>query len=586
MKRQMKWAAASLICSLIIQCMPAAADQKTQEAFDAYLDRIYAQWISENPFQIHFYLEHPENYGIELSSYTLMDYSEYDEEAIEAYEKQQEEDLKELRSFDKTQLTRQQQILYDKLMVQIDLNEKYTDMFDFSSLIGGSNGIVNSLANDFQNYLFIEKKDVEEYLKFLQDIPNYIDYAIDYTNEYAEYDLVPSKYMLQVNSEAIDELVGKNTNVFIEGFEKKLDEAAFLSDEERADFKTKNKELVEQIVNPAFAKLKQQLSQWQETFDELEGFAEYAEGEDYYNYLIETYAGVSMDAEELFDYMYDKLDDCEERFSELLEDDEIYEGYMNSEYGFEKRTPSEILDALRVYTKENFAPIADPGYQVEELPTALRSDGVLAYYLTPQEDNDDINQICLNPDALGTDLGVLYETLAHEGYPGHLYFFNYVKQQGWHPINFFVSNIGFEEGWAEYAARLSLDSWGLDPDMMEVIFLDQEFSYLLMGLSDIGINYGGWTVDDVYDLWETYFYLDSAEDVRDVYDACMAEPGTILSYSIGYYQICDLEEEVKEMLGESFDHNEFVTELLSVGGASFDITRSYIMEWANEKLHG
>ena len=66
-------------------------------------------------FQIHFYLEHPENYGIELSSYTLMDYSEYDEAAIEAYEKQQEEDLKELRSFDKTQLTRQQQILYDKL---------------------------------------------------------------------------------------------------------------------------------------------------------------------------------------------------------------------------------------------------------------------------------------------------------------------------------------------------------------------------------------------------------------------------------------------------------------------------------------
>ena len=131
-------------------------------------------------------------------------------------------------------------------------------------------------------------------------------------------------------------LSGKNTNVFIEGFEKKLDEAAFLSDEERANSKAKNKELVEQIVNPAFAKLKQQLSQWQETFDEWEGFAEYAEGEDYYYYLIETYAGVSMDAEELFDYMYDKLDDCEERFSELLEDDEIYEGYMNSEYGFEK----------------------------------------------------------------------------------------------------------------------------------------------------------------------------------------------------------------------------------------------------------
>ena len=220
MKRQMKWAAASLICSLIIQCMPAAADQKTQEAFDAYLDRIYAQWISENPFQIHFYLEHPENYGIELSSYTLMDYSEYDKEAIEAYEKQQEEDLKELRSFDKTQLTRQQQILYDKLMVQIDLNEKYTDMFDFSSLIGGSNGIVNSLANDFQNYLFIEKKDVEEYLKFLQDIPNYIDYAIDYTNEYAEYDLVPSSICCRLIARQLMSLSAK-TQMFLLKVSKK-----------------------------------------------------------------------------------------------------------------------------------------------------------------------------------------------------------------------------------------------------------------------------------------------------------------------------------------------------------------------------
>lgn len=68
MKRQMKWAAASLICSLIIQCMPAAADQKTQEAFDAYLDRIYAQWISENPFQIHFYLEHPEKVSCKMNA--------------------------------------------------------------------------------------------------------------------------------------------------------------------------------------------------------------------------------------------------------------------------------------------------------------------------------------------------------------------------------------------------------------------------------------------------------------------------------------------------------------------------------------
>lgn len=592
MKRKMKWAAAALVGSLVVSCVPVVAEtqskansqdmQETQAAFDAYLDKIYAQWVSENPFQIHFYLEHPENYGVEISDYTLMDYSEYDEDAIAAYEKQQEEELSELKAFDKEQLTTQQQMLYDKLIAQIDLNAKYTDMFDFSSMIGGSNGIVNSLANNFQNYLFIEKKDIEDYLKFLADIPNYIAYAIDYTNEYAESDLVPSDYMLQVNLEAIDELINGDTNVFLQGFEEKLNEASYLSDEERAQFQAQNKELVEQVVNPAFETLKNQLTQWQDTLGEWEGIGVYEEGEEYYNYLIETYAGVSMDADALYEYMGNKLDESVERFSELIDDDTVYDAYMNSDYGFTQSEPSAILDALRTYTQEKFPAIVDPGYQVEELPKALRSDSVLAYYLVPQDDNDQTNQICLNPDALGGDLGILYETLAHEGYPGHLYCSNYIKQQGWHPINTLVSNLGFDEGWAEYAARLSLDSWGLDEATMEVIFLDQEINYLLTGMSDIGVNYGAWTLDDVYDLWNSYVYLESAEDVRDVYDTCMAEPGVILSYSVGYFQICDLEEEVKNLQGDSFDHDEFVTQLLSVGGASFDIIRTYVMNWASE----
>ena len=91
MKRQMKWKSSIIdITVLLYSVCRQRQIKRHRKAFDAYLDRIYAQWISENPFQIHFYLEHPENYGIELSSYTLMDYSEYDEAAIEAYEKQQE----------------------------------------------------------------------------------------------------------------------------------------------------------------------------------------------------------------------------------------------------------------------------------------------------------------------------------------------------------------------------------------------------------------------------------------------------------------------------------------------------------------
>lgn len=587
MKRKFRAAALVLSGCLTMGSIPAAAGEAdAQEAFNQFLDRVYVETLNEDPFFIHFSLEHPETYGITIDNYTLADYTEYDEDAIQEYLKEQEAEKEELLQFDREQLTEQQKLLYDKLLESWEQYEKYADTADLSSMIGGSNGIVNSLANNFENYLFIEKKDVEDYLKFLADIPNYIDYAIEYTNSDAEYGITPSKYMLKVNLEYIDELINGDSNVFIDGFDEKLAAASFLTAEERNAFSEQNRQLVESSVNPAFEKLKAQLEEWQNTLDEWVGLAGVEGGDAYYEYLIEQYAGVSMGAEALYDYLSEKLDESADRMIDLMQDDTVYDHYINWDYGFPDLSYTEILDGLRDYTQETFAPIQDPGYQVSELPDVLRSDSVLAYYLTPQDDNDETNLIFLNPDTLGDDPGMLYVTLAHEGYPGHLYYSNYIKQQGWHPLNGLISNLGYTEGWADYAAELSLDHWDCYDNMAEVVFLDQEINYLLSAMTDIGINYSGWTVDDVFDLWNNYFELDSAEDVQDMYDGFLAEPAVILSYPVGYFQIRDLEADVQELLGDAYDHDAFVEAFLSVGGASFDLTREYVMNWANEQLEG
>lgn len=132
--------------------------------------------------------------------------------------------------------------------------EKYADTPDYTSLIGGSNGIVNSLANNFENYLFIEKKDVEDYLRFLEDIPNYLDYVIEITEEDAQWGFTPSQYMLQVNIDAIDELITGEHNIFLDGFEDKVAAADFLTAEEKAVFLENNRIQVDEQVTPAFEK--------------------------------------------------------------------------------------------------------------------------------------------------------------------------------------------------------------------------------------------------------------------------------------------------------------------------------------------
>lgn len=460
--------------------------------------------------------------------------------------------------------------------------EKYADTPDYTSLIGGSNGIVNSLANNFENYLFIEKKDVEDYLRFLEDIPNYLDYVIEITEEDAQWGFTPSQYMLQVNIDAIDELITGEHNIFLDGFEDKVAAADFLTAEEKAVFLENNRIQVDEQVTPAFENLKETMEDWKESFDEWPGLWVMEDGDSYYEYLLEIYTGTSMGAEKLYEYLVDKLDYYSMRLDELLEDDTDYERYLYSDYGFETTDTQEILDSLCEYTKAYFPSFEDPGYQVRELPEVLRSSS-LAYYLVPQADNDRINLISLNPDALGDDPGMLYLTLAHEGYPGHLYYSNYTRQQGWHPINELLSNLGYTEGWAEYAAAISLENWQLYGNMARIIVFDQEVNYLLTSLTDIGVNYGGWTLDDVFDLWNEFYYLDSSEDVRDIYDSVIAEPAVILSYPCGYLQICDLEEEVKSLLGDTYDRSDFIRVFLEVGGASFDLTYEYVLNWAREE---
>ena len=62
-------------------------------------------------------------------------------------------------------------------------------------------------------------------------------------------------------------------------------------------------------------------------------------------------------------------------------------------------------------------------YRVNYLDASVASDLVSAYYVVPPIDSPSKNVIKVNPN--NTDLVSLFSTLAHEGFPGHLYQNNY-----------------------------------------------------------------------------------------------------------------------------------------------------------------
>ena len=84
-------------------------------------------------------------------------------------------------------------------------------------------------------------------------------------------------------------------------------------------------------------------------------------------------------------------------------------------------------------------------------------------YFIPQLDNLDVNSIYINSS--GTSASELYPTLAHEGYPGHMYQTQYFAATNPDWIRYILAPGGYVEGWASYVEVLSYNyaQTGNDP---------------------------------------------------------------------------------------------------------------------------
>ena len=91
-----------------------------------------------------------------------------------------------------------------------------------------------------------------------------------------------------------------------------------------------------------------------------------------------------------------------------------------------------------------------------------------AFYMIPPIDNSGENVIYINPGHISDDL-TLFTTLAHEGYPGHLYQTVYYSATKHPPIRDLLSFGGYTEGWATYCEMLSYYYSPLSHDMATLL---------------------------------------------------------------------------------------------------------------------
>ena len=201
-----------------------------------------------------------------------------------------------------------------------------------------------------------------------------------------------------------------------------------------------------------------------------------------------------------------------------------------------------------------------------------------AFYLTPPLDLMNNHIIYINP-AGNFDSLSLFTTLAHEGYPGHLYQTIYENSCSLHPVRNLFYFGGYVEGWATYAENHSYLYTGLDSEMAKLLSANSFLSLGLHARADAGIHYEGWTPEITADYFAGYG-IDNPAAIESIYQAIVQDPGNYLKYYLGAVEILELKQTAQKSLSEKFDLKEFHDFFLSMGPAPFPVIETYLQEWA------
>jgi uncharacterized protein (DUF885 family) len=239
-------------------------------------------------------------------------------------------------------------------------------------------------------------------------------------------------------------------------------------------------------------------------------------------------------------------------------------------------SPEQILANLKQNIYNSFPEAPSVNVTVKHVPSALENYLSPAFYLIPAIDNFKENTIYINQAHATNDIRS-FTTLAHEGYPGHLYQTTYFASTNPDPLRTILSFQGYVEGWATYAEMCSYYISPLEKPLATVL---QKNNSLILGLyaaADIGIHYDGWSLADTVGFFQKYGITDAAV-VQEIYEHIVCDPANYLTYYVGYLEFLELKKEVMNLEKDNFSQKEFHKKVLEIGPAPFEILRKYALK--------
>ena len=537
--------------------------ESSDRQFRTFTRSLFQTEVSANTISLHYTLRSPSDYGIADIPATYGSLSS-DPVAAKASVRNV---LSSLQEFDPDTLSSENALTFKILDTYLKNASTGTDYLLYQEPLGPVSGIHTQLPVLLSEYSFYDTQDVETYLALLKETPSYFDSVIRFEQKKAASGLFMPDYqtdsVLDTCQSFID--MGKE-NYLVSTFNERIASLDLLPENKKDSFQKENMKLVTEEIYPAYQNLITAIKSLKGKGTNEQGLSHFPYGKKYYEYLVRQTTGCNESISRLrLMTRAQILEDLNAMQKVLFPADAA----LTQASVLEQTSPDSMLDDLRSKITDTFPEIPDVDFQVKYVPESMQDYLSPAFYMIPAIDNLTENVIYINNGQTASGLN-LYTTLAHEGYPGHLYQTVYCSASEPDPIRSILDFGGYVEGWATYAEMMS---YYLAPLSKTEASLLQKNSSVILGLyalADMGIHYDGWSVTDTVRFFSDYG-INDANAVQSVYELIIGSPANYLKYYIGYLKFYELKKEMADTLGNQFSQKEFHRAVLDVGPAPFEI---------------
>lgn len=575
--------------------------------FRACTNTIFTTDISGNPLNLHYTLAYPESSGIKDYSLSL---GTFDPTQLSGQKILLENRRTMINAFPARDLSPDNRLTQQILSLYYETQLLPARQYLLDEALSPSLGTQAQLPILLAEYTFRKEDDVRNYLKLLTSVDSYLESILSFEKLKAQNGTFMSDATAdRIISQCSAFIKDPDDNYLASVFSEKIQSLSGISEQKKAAYQKLHNQILTGQLLPAYQSLIDGLYLLKGSGKNPGGLCQFAGGKAYYEYLIKSSCGI-----------YDTVPEIQSRLIHQFQTDlslatklmgsstatptfakdvflpiskaetgtpsgifSFSAGLIDAASGLSftstpsaaETSPEQILEDLQKQIQTDFPAVPSTSYEVKYVHPDLEEHLSPAFYLTPPIDTLSPNDIYINRHANMSGLE-LYTTLAHEGFPGHLYQTITFASSAPDPVRYLPAMGGYVEGWATYAESFAYTYYQPDSTDGQLAWLNRSLNLCMMSLLDTVIHYNSWNQERCATFLSQLGITDNTIQ-KEIYQVIVEDPANYLKYYLGYLQFLDLQQEVRELAGDAFHLHSFHQKVLSAGPCQFPILKQWIL---------